>query len=92
MRHRFYKCKLLRINIKLAHSSSLPDGLMERSENQVENRAVLKNRMEFDMSDLIRRIEYNKLFTSLREKHYGMNITKIVCDQSGSGNEKSDGI
>ena len=24
--------------------------------------------------------------------HYGMNMTKIVCNWSGSGNEKLDGI
>ena len=54
--------------------------------------AVLKNRMEFDMSDSIGWIAFYHLFLSLREMHYGINITNIVCHLSGSGNEKSDGI
>ena len=50
------------------------------------------NQMENYMSDSIGWIAYNYLFLSLREMHYGINITKIVCDRSGSGNEKLDGI
>ena len=44
--------------------------------------------MEFDMSHSIDWIAYNYLFLSLREMHYGKNITKMVYDWSGSGNEK----
>ena len=44
--------------------------------------------MEFDMSDSIGLF----LFLSLSEMHYGINITKIVCNPLGSWNEKSDGI
>ena len=44
------------------------------------------------MSDLISWITPDYLFLLLREKDFGLNITNIVCDQSGSGNEKSDEI
>ena len=44
------------------------------------------------MSDSIGWIASDYSFLSLREMHYGINITKIVSDRSGSGNEKSDGI
>ena len=44
------------------------------------------------MLDSIGWIAYNYLFLSLREMHYGINKTKRVCNLSGSGNEKSDGI
>ena len=54
--------------------------------------AILKNRMDFDMSDSIGWIAYNSLFLSLGKMHYGIDITKIVCDRSASGNENSDGI
>ena len=37
-------------------------------------------------------IEYDYLFLSLREMHYGINIAKIACDRSGSGNEKLDAM
>ena len=32
------------------------------------------------------RIAYDYLFIALCEMHYGINITKIVRDRSGSGN------
>ena len=58
--------------------------------------AILKNRMESeglcDISDSMGWIASDYLFLSLREMHCGTNITKIVSDRSGSGNEKSDGI
>ena len=37
-------------------------------------------------------IAYDSLFLSLREMHYWINITKFLCDLSGSGNAKSDWI
>ena len=54
--------------------------------------AILKNRMDFDISDSIEWIASDYLFLSLRKVHYEINITKIVSDRSGSGNEKSEGI
>ena len=50
------------------------------------------NRTDFDMSDSIGWIASDYSFLSLREMHYGTNITKIVSDRSGNENEKSDGI
>ena len=48
------------------------------------------NRKDFAMSDLIGWIASDYLFVSLHKIHYWINITKIVCDRSDSGNEKWD--
>ena len=45
--------------------------------------------MESDTTDLTGWIACDYLFLLLREMHYGMDITNNVCDQRGSGNEKS---
>ena len=52
----------------------------------------LKDRMELNMIDSIGWIACNYLSLSPHEMPYGINIAKIVCDWSGSGKEKSDGI
>ena len=57
---------------------------------QSDDRMVFWNREEPDMSGLIEWIAYYYLFLSIRKMHYWINITKIICDQSGSGKKKSD--
>ena len=75
------------------------DGLTDRMENRRENQAVGAHSQtigcDFEESDGIGRTltcqtrsDYS--FLSLHKIHYGINITKIVSDRLGSGNEKFD--
>ena len=63
-----------------------------QSDDRMRFYRIRWSRKDFDMSDSIGWIASDYSFLSLCEMHYGIDITKIVSDRSGSGNEKSDGI